>query len=393
MRPGYALCFTVAWLLPAAAGAGVAARALPPSASTPRVSQKFILDCDPPAECVNPTRNNEPCKAVPVPFFQHPPLRLSPAVRLSPGHPDGSGEVLSDVMLRRDIVDALDSAGAFPRRFVVNFGAWLQRETQPLWYDAATGVMLRRGWAGMAFDSAEHLEVLRRRVKLEGREHNITLHPVLLSADNVVSYLEKNADPEDLRQMGFLKVDVDSIDCDLAEAILRAGYRPVLLHIEFDPHWPVGLRVRHRNSRLGDGCSCAAAAELGRRYGYRLVSAFGIDATMVRDDVLQRISPKLRFETAAYCSPSCGSAYCRPWPGVCAAFADKWLEMARRREWDEMVRHTVKEVAARRFAGVISHDFSGLSFVVSPDGRIQQVGSGSPELVADGRYAVPRNSS
>eukprot|EP01062_Namystynia_karyoxenos_P037888 TRINITY_DN2755_c0_g1_i2.p1 TRINITY_DN2755_c0_g1~~TRINITY_DN2755_c0_g1_i2.p1 ORF type:complete len:350 (+),score=67.27 TRINITY_DN2755_c0_g1_i2:70-1050(+) len=215
---------------PTPPGGGVAARVLLPSGSTPRVSQKFILDCDPPAVCSLPARNNEPCKSVPVPFFQHPPLRLTPAVRLGPGHPDGTGGVFADNMLRRDIIDALESAGAFPRHFAVNFGAWLQSSTQPLWYDTATGVMLRRGWAGMAFDSEEHLQILRQRVEQEGRKNNITLHPVLLSAENVVSYLEKNADPEDLRQMGFLKVDVDSIDCDLAEAILRAGYRPVMLH-------------------------------------------------------------------------------------------------------------------------------------------------------------------
>eukprot|EP01065_Artemidia_motanka_P014709 TRINITY_DN18548_c0_g1_i1.p2 TRINITY_DN18548_c0_g1~~TRINITY_DN18548_c0_g1_i1.p2 ORF type:complete len:260 (+),score=75.57 TRINITY_DN18548_c0_g1_i1:782-1561(+) len=247
--------------------------------------------------------------------------------------------------------------------------------------------MTRRGWSGHSFDSASHLTHLRNLLTAE-KNGNVTLHSELLTSRNVVQYLKKLDLPI---TFDFLKVDIDSYDCDLAEAILKAGYRPTMLQTEMSPHWPPGVRAV---SRLGgspvtaSGCSCAGAVELGRRYGYRLISAFGIDVTMIRASELVKLGDKIKLHEPTYCSPACGSAYCRQEGGVCRAHAESWLKDAENGDWDKMTLEAATGYAKQGWVGEVSSDFGALRVTVDAGGSIQK-SMGPIEYEMQGDYAVP----
>lgn len=108
-------------------------------------------------------------------------------------------------------------------------------------------------------------------------------------------------------EVDLLKIDVDNGDCDYLEALLEAGLRPLLVHIELllrQVPPPIAARRRYdpeihdEITRGGDwrraapsdagiarhGCSLAAAISLTRG-GYVLLQLEASDAVLVRRDV------------------------------------------------------------------------------------------------------------
>eukprot|EP01065_Artemidia_motanka_P006267 TRINITY_DN13082_c0_g1_i1.p1 TRINITY_DN13082_c0_g1~~TRINITY_DN13082_c0_g1_i1.p1 ORF type:complete len:396 (+),score=125.77 TRINITY_DN13082_c0_g1_i1:69-1190(+) len=348
---------------------------------------RYIYKC-PRAECRNPTLNNEPCRAITVPVMDG--VRGDEHEVLGEGHPDGRGTLTADNAARKAMFDVLDQAGTFRNKYALNFGAWLQGYPRHiLWYDTATGLMTRRGWRGHCFDLPSHLTALRDFLQSENRT-DVKLHGELLTSRTVVRYLEKLRVP---RGLDLLKVDIDSYDCDLAEAILSAGYRPTIVQIEISPHWPPGVRATMRpggRNVMSSGCSCAAAVELGRRFGYRLITAFGIDVTMIHESDYARIQNKVKLHTPAYCSPECGMGYCREGGTVCNTNASRWLRWVDSGEnrWDEMVRGATVQYARRGWVGETSSDFGSLRMKVEPGGRITE-SRGPIDYRLKGNYAEP----
>ena len=211
---------------------------------------------------------------------------------------------------RRDIFELLSRVGVFTNRYVVNFGCRLT-EMDSLWYDVATGLMMELGWAGLGFDSDLHLHLIRE-VAEERNRHNLTFIAELLTGATAPDRLRAYYVPLDL---DLLKVDIDSFDCDLARGILLSGFRPKMLHLELSPVWPRGVRVEYRFGPkvvpFSGGCSCEAIAALGQEYGYMIISALGIDVTMIRSDLWHQHGLAKHFRGRIGCSPSCGTEYCR----------------------------------------------------------------------------------
>ena len=46
------------------------------------------------------------------------------------------------------------------------------------------------------------------------------------------------------KDVDFLKIDVDSFDCEFLAEIFRAGYRPKAVDIESSPWWPPPLKFQ-----------------------------------------------------------------------------------------------------------------------------------------------------
>ena len=76
--------------------------------------------------------------------------------------------------------------------------------------------------------------------------------------------------------LAFLKIDIDSIDCAIANQTLALGYRPAFLQMEFNPEVPPPIRFtpmyhEHANYNHILGCfSCSLQGEVDvvTRFGY-----------------------------------------------------------------------------------------------------------------------------
>ena len=68
----------------------------------------------------------------------------------------------------------------------------------------------------------------------------------LVSPQNVAGLLRDHRTP---KKLAALKVDIDSIDLPVLEAILEAGYRPMVIMVEINPDVPPPAR----RFRQGDG--------------------------------------------------------------------------------------------------------------------------------------------
>jgi FkbM family methyltransferase len=77
---------------------------------------------------------------------------------------------------------------------------------------------------------------------MDGAHENasINLHKELISSTNVVGLLRKYRVRTDV---DYLSVDIDSSDLWVVRAILSAGYRPRLLQVEYNSHFPWGAAL------------------------------------------------------------------------------------------------------------------------------------------------------
>ena len=119
------------------------------------------------------------------------------------------------------------------------------------------------------------------------------------------------------KTLAFLKVDIDSIDCVIANLTLAMGYRPAFIQMEHNPDMPPPFRFSpryhkdaHMNHEYGCyGCSLQGEVDLMRRYGYRLISAVFKDAVFARADIYTQhyesilgaqLDPVIYFEAARH---------------------------------------------------------------------------------------------
>ena len=93
------------------------------------------------------------------------------------------------------------------------------------------------------------------------------------------------------KNLDFLKIDVDSYDCEYLKAILAAGYSPKAVDIELTPSIPPPLKYMLKwnpeypvfGSILG-GCSLSMAMDIIQPYGYTLIQYAMEDGWFVKDE-------------------------------------------------------------------------------------------------------------
>ena len=99
----------------------------------------------------------------------------------------------------------------------------------------------------------------------------------------------------------MLKIDIDSIDCEIMEAVLSAGYNPELIVIETNPAYPppisFGLRFGTHAKRFFHaggahhilyGCSLSHANAIAAKHGYTLLQFVIEDAYFVRTSAISK---------------------------------------------------------------------------------------------------------
>ena len=207
------------------------------------------------------------------------------------------------------MLQILDDAGAFGQRYVVDLGCWMDSNAAADdWYDFGHALMFVKGWAGLCADSEAHMQDVMAKMKQAGRNDIVPLREYVYS-DTVERVFTAHGVPKD---MGALKIDVDSVDCELLEGILSAGFRPTWIMVEHSPWFPASIRFATRSpSTAATGCSCAQITHIGRMYGYVHVRSETIDIHMVRADVAHHLSPVGRSIVAQGPSCKCNVEYCR----------------------------------------------------------------------------------
>ena len=127
----------------------------------------------------------------------------------------------------------------------------------------------------------------------------MTIKQEAVTPVTIVSRLLENGigvlSPPAANAMTVLKVDIDSIDCEIMEAVLAANHRPELIIIETNPAYPPPVLFTlkygahaHKWFHGGGahhllyGCSLSHATTIARRYGYALVQFVVEDAYFVR---------------------------------------------------------------------------------------------------------------
>jgi len=152
------------------------------------------------------------------------------------------------------------------------------------------------GWAGLAVE-LEPSFCGRLTANLGGTNASIAC-PVGVTPGNAAALLAEAQAPRDL---DYLKVDIDSYDCDVLASLLGAGYAPKVVQMEvgtlpppvrFASHWHRGYTRPHAQTLQAFGCSLSYAHDLlqafgGKKWKYELVEA-SLDAVWVRSDVLSR---------------------------------------------------------------------------------------------------------
>jgi len=101
------------------------------------------------------------------------------------------------------------------------------------------------------------------------------------------------------KDVDFLKIDVDSYDCEFLSEILKAGFRPKAIAIELAPAMPPPLKYMLHYSPgegpldSGDvgGCSLQMAVDLLKPYGYTLLQYVMEDGWFVRDEYVHLFGP------------------------------------------------------------------------------------------------------
>lgn len=214
-------------------------------------------------------------------------------------------QVLSDLMASATkmpylyaerVVTELDGAGLLPSRFVVNFGAADGTDTG----DDPTVPLIKRGFPGLAVEpDAKKVELLRQSMPP-------AVHVVAegVTPMNVARLLRDAGAPP---APALVKVDIDSFDCAVLVATLKAS-EPAVVQIEVNSEvpYPIVFGVHYSSdfrhsehqgrehgwfSRGFFGCSAALVGALGQRFGYDVVGQAGAhDVLLVRRDLRRALA-------------------------------------------------------------------------------------------------------
>ena len=146
-----------------------------------------------------------------------------------------------------------------------------------------SNLILHKGWDHIFLDGGNE-------------NHEINLYKHFLTTENIIDVFKQYNVPKDL---GFLSVDVDTIDLWLTDKLLEE-YRPSLLSMEFNPNIPIDYAITLPNSEEAIwkgkrmGCSLKCADIMTKKHNYSLVyagkfsrdghhDAFFIDNNLIKD--------------------------------------------------------------------------------------------------------------
>jgi hypothetical protein len=192
-------------------------------------------------------------------------------------------------------VNAILDAILPTHKYCVEFGAFDLRQysnTYPLWADLGWNALLIEG-DGQKYQSLrQDYANLCASGRIAGQVQLLNRMVGLSDNDSIDAILKEVNAPRDL---DFMSIDVDGIDCDIFASL--TAYRPRLLAVEFNPTLPPDRALR--GSRTGNyiGCSVHDLVEIGRGKGYDLVActdtnAFFVDSALAapfanRNDISQ----------------------------------------------------------------------------------------------------------
>lgn len=205
-----------------------------------------------------------------------------------------------------DIVKAVSSASTTP--FVVNVGA---ADGDGGTDDPTFDVMRDDASVGaLLIDGASNDELFDKYPK-RANVHMAT--GTSITPGTIVPLMKQHGVPANLTAF---KVDIDSWDCPLVEAVLDAGYRPAVIYAEINTCFPPPLRfaVQHDGVNPDDyviplwhgfncfyGCSLASMADIVVSRGYALAQVDGWDAAFVlKEAAVERLQPLPHSLATAY---------------------------------------------------------------------------------------------
>ena len=107
----------------------------------------------------------------------------------------------------------------------------------------------------------------------EHENPSINLHKEFLTETSVCSVFKKYNVPQ---QFDYLSIDVDSIDLWLMKSILKGGYKPRLISVEYNSNFPIDMSVTVKPDNIwgGDaiyGASLLALNRVAEEFNYRLI--------------------------------------------------------------------------------------------------------------------------
>ncbi|CAF1971004.1 unnamed protein product [Rotaria magnacalcarata] len=130
------------------------------------------------------------------------------------------------------------------------------------------------------------------------RRNNIQIIHDFIWSESVVQNIFERYNVS--KHFTILKLDIDSYECSVLESILRAGYRPELIHTEFNPIFPppvIFIPIYNAttkndwkpalwsNNNLFYGCSLSALSNLLKSFDYILLEVDFWDVIYIQREI------------------------------------------------------------------------------------------------------------
>ena len=190
-----------------------------------------------------------------------------------------------DRILER-IFDAIGTTNRQCVEFGFGYGEVAKTMTMKDFHESAgiisglnTHRLIQKGWTPAFFDA-------------EYGNSAIRLFQAVLTRENIGKHFRDAGIPLDV---DYVSIDVDSIDVWLLLGLLKSGYKPRVISVEFNANWMAHMPVTceekwapwKRGSRIF-GSSAKAINIVGEMYGYKMVEMMSqLDVFLVRNDILE----------------------------------------------------------------------------------------------------------
>lgn len=160
---------------------------------------------------------------------------------------------------------------------------------------ANTVTLYNRGWSGLLMDGSSD-------------NPKVNLHKEWMCSNNIVKLFEKYNVKKDV---DYISIDIDSNDIWLMEQILLKGYRPQLMSIEYNPHFPnySYLALKDKCDRLFEcrafGASMGAIVMMANVFGYEIVYVtHGLDIFLTPSENIVKLDENFKYRVHNQLIPS-----------------------------------------------------------------------------------------